>query len=283
MFKKYGRVFLLVSIVVLLVHLTEEFSHFNPHRRPKLMGDHLPLRAITPERQRVRNKIVMYHNYFRSRVEPKASNMLKMKWHRGAARDAQRWANKCEFLVHDSVEGRHVSGYGSCGQNIFIASTKVPWLFAIETWWLEKDAFKFGGKNNMTLVGHYTQMVWATTHEVGCGLSKCYRILYDKNGKEIDGRKRVFYNYICNYCPIGNRPGRTSFPYKLGNPCSSCKKQCSKKLCLNSCDVSNVWGNCRELNRIHPTWLCRNHTPQGKHRHRNCRATCTCGNRIYDF
>ncbi|KAH1013501.1 hypothetical protein HUJ04_002485 [Dendroctonus ponderosae] len=131
-------------------------------------------------------------------------------------------------------------------------------LFAIETWWLEKDAFKFGGKNNMTLVGHYTQMVWATTHEVGCGLSKCYRILYDKNGKEIDGRKRVFYNYICNYCPI-------------------------KKLCLNSCDVSNVWGNCRELNRIHPTWLCRNHTPQGKHRHRNCRATCTCGNRIYDF
>lgn len=45
---------------------------------PKLMGDHLPFRAITPERLRVRNKIVMYHNYFRSQVEPKASNMLKM-------------------------------------------------------------------------------------------------------------------------------------------------------------------------------------------------------------
>ncbi|ENN77221.1 hypothetical protein YQE_06051, partial [Dendroctonus ponderosae] len=223
------------------------------------MGDHLPLRAITPERQRVRNKIVMYHNYFRSRVEPKASNMLKMKVGTSAA---MVLVGKISSSPAPKFLGR---------------------LFAIETWWLEKDAFKFGGKNNMTLVGHYTQMVWATTHEVGCGLSKCYRILYDKNGKEIDGRKRVFYNYICNYCPIGNRPGRTSFPYKLGNPCSSCKKQCSKKLCLNSCDVSNVWGNCRELNRIHPTWLCRNHTPQGKHRHRNCRATCTCGNRIYDF
>lgn len=45
---------------------------------PRLMGDILPYRAISPERQRVRDKIVMYHNFFRTKVQPKAGNMLKM-------------------------------------------------------------------------------------------------------------------------------------------------------------------------------------------------------------
>ena len=42
-------------------------------------------------------------------------------------------------------------------------------LFAIKTWWLEKDFFHYGKHthNNLTLVGHYTQMVWAATHRYG--------------------------------------------------------------------------------------------------------------------
>ncbi|CAG9771976.1 unnamed protein product [Ceutorhynchus assimilis] len=273
-----------VFIFLHLICITMEYSHFDPNRRPKLMGDRLPFRAISPERQRVRNKIVMYHNYFRSRVEPRAGNMLKMKWHRGAAKAAQKWANQCEFLTHDAAVGRHIAGYGSCGQNIFIATARVPWLFAIETWWLEKNAFKYGGENNMTLVGHYTQLVWAATHEVGCGLTKCHQKIYDKNGNIVaNGPKRIFYNYVCNYCPIGNRPGKTSTPYKLGNPCSSCKQSCTtRKLCSNSCDVADMWANCKELHRIHPTWLCRTQTPKGRQRARYCKATCNCRNKIYD-
>lgn len=30
--------------------------------------------------------------------------------------------------MHDSPQGRWVNGFGSCGQNIFIATQKVPWL-----------------------------------------------------------------------------------------------------------------------------------------------------------
>ncbi|XP_050307395.1 cysteine-rich secretory protein 3-like [Anthonomus grandis grandis] len=271
---------IMIFILIQFVWVTEEYSHFDPHRRPKLMGEILPFKSITPERQRVRNKIVMYHNYFRSKVEPKASNMLKMKWHKGAARAAQKWADKCQFLVHDGVVGRRIDGYGSCGQNIFIATTRVPWLFAIETWWLEKNNFKYGGKNNMTLTGHYTQLVWAATHEVGCGLAKCY--FRHPEAKETEAKARVFYNYVCNYCPIGNRPGKMSHPYKLGNPCSACKKNCSKKLCSNACDVADVWANCKELYKIHPMWLCRTHTPKGRQRAQHCKATCTCRNKIFD-
>lgn len=118
------------------------------------------------------------------------------RWHREAAKAAQRWADACVLLTHDNATGRYIDNYGSCGQNIFIASHKVPWKFAIETWWLEKDDFIYGKMNNLTLVGHYTQMVWATTHEVGCGIAKCYH-----HGNYKYSKAKLYYNYVCNYCP----------------------------------------------------------------------------------
>ncbi|KAL1496938.1 hypothetical protein ABEB36_007986 [Hypothenemus hampei] len=281
MFGCRSIVILVPAVMVLLLHLTEEFSNFNLTRRPKLMGEKLPFAAITPKRQRVQDKIIMYHNFFRSIVEPKAGNMLKMKWHNEAANAAQRWADQCRYLKHDDSSGRYIPNYGSCGQNIFIANNRVPWLFAIETWWLERNAFKYGEINfNKSIIGHYTQMVWAATHQLGCGLSECHLMI--KRKKEIDEKKQVFYNYVCNYCPIGNRPSRTTRPYKLGNPCSHCKKDCSQRLCLNSCDVVDQWINCKQLYKVHPAWLCRTHTQKGKERAQFCKATCTCSNKIYD-
>ena len=69
-------------------------------------------------------------------------------------------------------------------------------LFAIKTWWLEKDHFKYGthAYNNLTAVGHYTQLVWAATHRVGCGLNTCEM---RQNGKVVP-----YFTYICNYCPM---------------------------------------------------------------------------------
>ena len=49
------------------------------------------------------------------------------RWDRRAAKAAQMWANECLVLEHDSPEGRSVPGFGPCGQNIFIATHKVPW------------------------------------------------------------------------------------------------------------------------------------------------------------
>ncbi|XP_076271287.1 cysteine-rich secretory protein 2-like isoform X1 [Rhynchophorus ferrugineus] len=278
----YAVIPVLVIVSLNLTRVTEEFSHFDPNRRPQIMGDLLPFRSINPQRKRIQNKIVLYHNYYRAKVKPLSSNMLKMKWHKETARAAQKWAESCKFLIHDTPTGRHIANYGACGQNIFIASKRVPRFFAIETWWLEKNDFKYGKKTNMSVVGHYTQLVWASSHEVGCGLAKCYQKVYDKEQKEIESKKRVFYNYVCNYCPSGNRPGRSSFPYKLGNPCSSCKKNCSKRLCLNSCQYVDTWANCKQLYKMHPTWLCNSHTPKGRQRLQYCKATCSCKNKIYD-
>ncbi|KAJ8939245.1 hypothetical protein NQ318_015203 [Aromia moschata] len=274
--------FLLPMVAALLgiIQTTSEYGVWNPARRPKIMGDIIPLRALGTHRRKIQQKIVLYHNFFRSSVQPSASNMLKMKWHNGAARSAQLWANACQLLIHDDITGRHVDGYGACGQNIFIATHKVPWWFAVKTWWLEKDDYTYGKYDNRSLTGHYLQMVWAATHQIGCGIAKC--IHYAGNTPEKNDKGRVYYNYVCNYCPTGNRPGQLSNPYKIGDSCGRCKRHCRGKLCLNGCHASDLWSNCRQLHKAHPHWLCHSNTPEGRQRHLYCRATCTCKRKIHD-
>ncbi|KAK3921014.1 Cysteine-rich secretory protein 3 [Frankliniella fusca] len=234
-------------------------------RKPRLYGARIPKQHLTPIHKHVQDKIVLYHNFFRANVEPSAKDMLLMKWHGESARSAQRWAEECRFLQHDNITGRWIDRFGSCGQNIFVSTHQVPWFFAVETWNLEKRNFTYGAAtNNLTLVGHYTQLV-------GCGFHKC-----PKGGN----RGKPYYAYVCNYCPMGNHMHRLGRPYESGGRCEACPKRCRKGLCTNACPAADLWANCRELFASWPHWLCRSGTPQGRQRLDHCRATCRCRNRI---
>ncbi|XP_037081180.1 cysteine-rich secretory protein 2-like [Pollicipes pollicipes] len=238
-------------------------------RAPKLFGDKVAGWQLDARSPKVQRKLTHFHNRFRSRVKPRAANMLKMSWHRGAAKDAQVWAEECQLLVHANDTGRWQQNFGACGQNIFVSTHKVPWYFAIKSWFLEKDIFRFGSsKNNLTEVGHYTQMVWYSTHKVGCAWTFC------KNAKPTP-----YYNYVCNYCPTGNYVERLGRPYQPGRPCSRCRRSCNskKRLCTNSCPWSDRWSNCAQLRRLDRNWTCRT---RGKPA-RACRATCRCHNRVH--
>ncbi|KAL3282019.1 hypothetical protein HHI36_005222 [Cryptolaemus montrouzieri] len=187
------RVFFAVFLIYFL-DASNQQGHYRKDRMPKIMGDRIPLSILKPERERIKQKIVTIHNVFRTKVKPSASNMLKMVWNDNIAKSAQKWTQHCQFLTHDSNAGRFIANYGPCGQNIFVATQKVPWLFAIKTWFLERDNFTYGGRNDLMRIGHYTQMVWAASHEVGCGISKCMSI--------VNGTQQKYYSYICNYCPM---------------------------------------------------------------------------------
>ena len=54
--------------------------------------------------------------------------------------------------------------------------------------------------------GHYSQVVWADSYAVGCGITKC--------------SKGLSPIYACNYGPPGNYVG--SAMYKTGNAASAC-------------------------------------------------------------
>ncbi|XP_039433109.1 cysteine-rich venom protein-like isoform X2 [Culex pipiens pallens] len=267
-----------LSCLIVFLALSLDVSHsWKFDRLPRLYGDKLPTKVISPRTRKVQRRIVVLHDFFRTKVVPPAANMLSMKWHHGAARSAQKWADQCRLLTHDSPKGRWIDNYGACGQNIFVSTHKVPWLFALRTWFLERQNFTYASpKNDLVAVGHYTQMVWAATHKVGCGLAKCAR-----GGP----RGKPYFNYVCNYCPIGNHEDKLGLPYRRGKPCSSCHQHCHSKkikLCTNTCSSADLWANCKELYKTWPGWLCNTVTPEGLERQRNCLATCTCHGKIHD-
>ncbi|XP_059060583.1 serotriflin-like [Achroia grisella] len=244
--------FLILNAVVTidsLRTLDENKQLFSPNK--------IPDNALSPKRAIVRRKIILYHNFLRSKVRPSASNMLLMSWHERAARQAQRYAEQCVFLQHNDPSENTVPRLGSCGQNLFVAAQKTPWFFALKTWFLEYKNFTYGAPvHNLKAVGHYTQMVWATSHKLGCGLAHCP-----------GGPWGHFYNYVCHYCPAGNIDTITQYPYKVGSPCGDCPHDCvSDELCANSCPLKDFYSNCDQL--VGFTDIC----GQGY-----CNATCGCG------
>lgn len=150
--------------------------------------------------------------------------------------------------------------------------------FVMQTWFRERWNFTYASNHNdLFVVGHYTQMVNAATHKVGCGLTRCP---YGGFGG------KPFYNYVCNYCPIGNHQDRLGLPYVRGKPCSMCPYDCKSnkiRLCTNACHAADQWSNCKDLYRRFPGWLCNEATDEGQDRREKCKATCTCKSKIHDF
>ncbi|KAL0849252.1 hypothetical protein ABMA28_013584 [Loxostege sticticalis] len=222
----------------------------------------IPDNALNPKRSIVRRKIVLYHNFFRTKVQPPASNMLMMSWHPLAAKQAQQYADKCIYLQHNDPKENTVPPLGTCGQNLFVASQKTPWFFALKNWFLEYQNFTYGTPvRDIKAVGHYTQMVWATSHKVGCGIAHC-----------AGGPWGQFYNYVCHYCPAGNFDPYTEYPYKVGKPCQDCPHNCvADNLCTNSCFHKDQFSNCDEIIGVSGrNAIC----SQGI-----CNATCECANK----
>ncbi|NXS51699.1 PI16 inhibitor, partial [Brachypteracias leptosomus] len=159
------------------------------------------------------------HNKYRSQVSPPAMDMLKMSWDPELEAFAQAYAEKC-IWDHNKERGRR-------GENLFAMAPTLDLEFAVEDWNAEE---KFYNLTTSTCVpgqmcGHYTQVVWASTHQIGCGASFCEKI----DGIETED----MYLLVCNYYPPGNMKGRK--PYKEGSSCSGCPQDtvCVDSLCVS--------------------------------------------------
>ncbi|MFK7948819.1 MAG: CAP domain-containing protein [Saprospiraceae bacterium] len=132
-------------------------------------------------------EMVKRHNYHRS--EAGVSNI---KWSNKVAQYAQKWAN---HLAATSCDLEH-STSGEYGENLFwgYGGNYTPTRIS-DAWASEKADWK-GGKvtlRNYSKVGHYTQMIWYNTTEIGCGKAIC------SDGSEI---------VVCSYNPPGNVIGQ---------------------------------------------------------------------------
>ncbi|GAU89575.1 hypothetical protein RvY_02110 [Ramazzottius varieornatus] len=218
--------------------------------------DSVPASFASTSVQEVQDYIVKKHNCLRTLVSPSASNMLTIQWNAEAAQGAQQHANNCVFQ-HNANTNRSTSQFSSCGQNIAMNSGGSPmsWKTVIDMWYNEVASCSDGtAVTCSSTAGHYTQIVWAKTWQIGCGFSSC-------------GGKMNFF--VCNYCPAGNFNGQ--LPYVRGPPCSACPNNCvGGRLCNNPCQYTDVYSNCGSLMAGANACSTSNYK-------NSCKATCLCG------
>nr|XP_023658434.1 cysteine-rich venom protein-like [Paramormyrops kingsleyae] len=202
-----------VCITVLLVSLT--------------CGD---LSGVSPQNADVQQEIVNVHNAFRRTVQPTATNMLKMSWNAQLSTNAQNWINNCN-LTHGPPSSREIDGY-QCGENLFKSNAVYNWTSVVGAWHNEVKNYQFPiGSINGNPIGHYTQVVWYGSYEVGCGVTYC--------------SNSATYFYGCHYFRAGNF--KEVPPYTKGDSCADCPNNCDDKLCTNPCPYIDKYSNCPNL------------------------------------
>ena len=137
-----------------------------------------------------------HHNKVRAEV-----GVGKLNWSSELSNYAQSWANELADKKCKMKHSKCVDANGRIlGENIFWGSSSAVYgtLDASKSWYEEKAYYngKPIGENRGKMIGHYTQMVWKSTREVGAGVAYC------PSGAII---------VVASYHPAGNIVG--SVPY----------------------------------------------------------------------
>jgi pathogenesis-related protein 1 len=126
------------------------------------------------------------HNAFRAKV-----NVKPLVWSGALARRAQEWANTL-------IEGNQLyhPRKSSYGQNLYeIHGGRTAPAKVVETWASEAKDYDYEKNRCAGQCGHYTQVVWSGTREIGCAVAR-------KSSREV---------WVCDYNPPGNYIGRRPY------------------------------------------------------------------------
>jgi len=134
-------------------------------------------------------ELLAAHNAYRTSL-----GLPSLRWSDELAAKAQSWADHLAEIGQLEHSGP--------GQNLAMAASGTQSLTQlVDLWGSEQADFTNGDfpdistTGNWMDVGHYSQMVWKTTTEVGCGFA------------ESDGRDVL----VCDYDPPGNVMGERAF------------------------------------------------------------------------
>jgi uncharacterized protein YkwD len=130
-----------------------------------------------------RAEFMRIHN--QARAEAGAAPLV---WSDELSSHAQEWAE--ELARRDRMQHRSNNRYG---ENLAYG-TNVDAAGAAHMWLSERAAYDGGpiSRGNFSSIGHYTQMIWGSTTEVGYGIARVGRNVY----------------VVANYAPAGNVVGQ---------------------------------------------------------------------------
>jgi pathogenesis-related protein 1 len=146
-------------------------------------------------------ELVTAHNTWRSLVK-----VPPLTWSSSLANTAQVYADKLKTTQACKMIHSHTNGLG---ENLFWASALtysngssaiqvVSPTKAVEEWGSEKADYNYTANacTKGKMCGHYTQVVWKDTTQVGCGKAIC------TDNSQI---------WVCNYTPAGNFIGQKPY------------------------------------------------------------------------
>jgi len=149
-------------------------------------GSRIPLQEV--------GRIVTLHNTIREEV-----GVGPVRWSEKLAGYAQQWADhlvtsQCG-MEHRPRSGKWREKYG---ENLFIGTARYYGTSdAVRAWAAEKTKYHGDAlqSSHWAAAGHYTQIVWQDTTEIGCASGLCKDKLI----------------VVCNYDPPGNFLGRKPY------------------------------------------------------------------------
>ena len=126
------------------------------------------------------------HNAVRARV-----GIAPLAWSDRLAARSQDWADS--LLARKQFVHRPNSTYG---ENLFeITGAAASPAQVIDFWAAESKNYDYRSNKCRGVCGHYTQIVWGDTKEVGCAVAR-------------GGEREV---WVCNYDPPGNWIGKQPY------------------------------------------------------------------------
>ncbi len=126
---------------------------------------------------------------------------------------AQSWA---QYLASSgSFQHSSASQRNNAGENLYVYYTTAPSISsdslantAVKSWYDEVKAYNYNSPGFSSATGHFTQVVWKSSTQLGCGAAR--------GTKTMNGTKFNAFYVVCHYIPAGNVQGQ--FPANVLKP-----------------------------------------------------------------
>lgn len=139
--------------------------------------------------------ITALHNQARASVNPPAATPIPpLVWDPSLYAVAQAYADNCVF--------QH-SG-GPYGENLYASTGSSTPADVVGSWVSEVADYNYASNSCSGVCGHYTQVVWAASQKLGCGVTTC-------NKNSPFGGGGSWQIWVCNYDPPGNYNGEKPY------------------------------------------------------------------------
>ena len=151
-----------------------------------------PLPAELEDAPEEAHEFLLVHNVERARL-----GIPPLRWSPKLAKYAQKWAK--HLASSDDLEHRDRSE-AKYGENLFRGTDHHSAGYAARLWLEERTHYRGGSvaREELRLIGHYTQMIWQETTHVGFGIAR--------------GPKG--FVVVANYSPGGNRSREVPYARK---------------------------------------------------------------------